>query len=163
MDQNEVVQPKLTRKQNIIMAIKFVLFSTSAGLIELVSFTLLNELTKFPYWPCYLTALVLSVLYNFTINRRFTFKSANNVPIAMLKVAGYYMVFTPLSTWLGSRAESSGINEYIVLGVTMVCNLLTEFLFCRFVVFRNSIFTNKAAKKAAAKKAAALPITDKEE
>ena len=150
-ENSEVTQPGLTKKQNTIMAVKFVIFSASAGIIELISFTLLNELAKLPYWPCYLTALILSVLYNFTINRRFTFKSANNVPIAMMKVAGYYTVFTPLSTWLGALAEGSGINEYIVLAVTMITNLVTEFLFCRFVVYRNSINTNKSAVLAAEK------------
>ena len=83
-------------------AVKFLLFSASAGIIEIVSFALLNELTGWSYRPCYLIALVLSVLWNFTLNRRFTFRSANNVPVAMLKVAAYYAVFTPLSTVLGS-------------------------------------------------------------
>jgi len=153
MEKSEVTQPELTTKDNVIQAVKFVLFSASAGIIEAVSFTLLNELTSLPYWPCYLTALVLSVLYNFTVNRRFTFKSAANVPIAMMKVAGFYLVFTPLSTWLGSAAEASGINEYIVLAVTMFTNLITEFLFCRFVVYRGTINTNKAAVTAAEKAA----------
>jgi putative flippase GtrA len=147
--------PELTTEQNVIQVLKFVVFSCSAGIIQIISFTLLNELASLPYWPCYLVALTLSVLYNFTVNRRFTFKSASNVPIAMMKVAGFYAVFTPLSTWLGNLAEESGINEYIILGVTMVCNLITEFLFCRFVVYRNSINTNKAAIKAAAKSDAA--------
>jgi len=154
MEKSEVTQPKLTKKDNVIQAVKFILFSASAGIIEALSFTLLNEFTTLPYWPCYLTALVLSVLYNFTINRRFTFKSAANVPIAMMKVAGFYLIFTPLSTWLGSAAEASGINEYIVLAVTMFTNLITEFLFCRFVVYRGTINTNKAALIAAEKAAA---------
>jgi len=151
MEQKEVLQPKLSKKDNAVQVIKFVIFSASAGAIQFLTFTILNEFTRLPYWPCYLTALILSVLYNFTLNRRFTFKSANNVPIAMMKVAGYYTVFTPLSTWLGALAEGSGINEYIVLAVTMITNLVTEFLFCRFVVYRNSINTNKSAVLAAEK------------
>jgi len=149
---SEKKQPELTTKDNVIQAVKFTIFSCSAGAIQIASFTALNELTKLPYWPCYLTALILSVLYNFTVNRRFTFKSAANVPIAMMKVTGYYLLFTPLSTWLGSAAEASGINEYIVLAVTMLSNLITEFLFCRFVVYRGAINTNKAALMAAEKK-----------
>jgi putative flippase GtrA len=139
----------MSTKQTLGQIIKFTLFSISAGAIELLSFTLLNELTGLPYWPSYLTALILSVLYNFTLNRRFTFKSAANVPVAMLKVLGFYLVFTPLSTWAGHRVEGSGVNEYIVLGVTMVCNLILEYLFCRFVVYRNSMNTNELAKKEA--------------
>ena len=114
----------------------------------MLTFTLLNEVIKIPsYWLCYLPALILSVLYNFTVNRRYTFKSANNVPIAMLKVAFYYLIFTPLSTYLGNLAETNGINEYIVLAVTMLCNMSTEFLVCRFWVYRGSINTNDLAKK----------------
>ena len=86
------------KKKELIRTLKFVLFSISAGVIQIVSFTLLTEFTGLSYWPCYLISLVLSVLYNFTINRKFTFHSAANVPIAMLKVFLYYLVFTPLST-----------------------------------------------------------------
>ena len=124
-------------KSNILQAIKFTLFSISAGVIQIGSFTLINELLHWPYWPAYLTALVLSVLWNFTLNRRYTFQSAANIPIAMAKVFGFYLVFTPLSTWLGALAESTGVNEYIVLAVTMVTNFVTEYLVCKFVVYRN--------------------------
>lgn len=124
------------KKSDAVQAVKFALFSASAGIIEVVSFTLLNEVVQLPYWPAYLIALVLSVLWNFTFNRRFTFKSAANIPIAMAKVAGFYLVFTPLSTWLGNMAESKGINEYIVLAVTMLANFVLEYLFCKFVVYR---------------------------
>ncbi|MCD8117829.1 MAG: GtrA family protein [Oscillospiraceae bacterium] len=134
---------KLSRKENILQGVKFTLFSCSAGIIQAVSFALLNELTGFPYWPSYLIALTLSVLWNFTLNRRFTFKSAANVPVAMLKVLGYYCVFTPLSTIAGNYlTETLGWMEYLVLAGTMVTNFVTEFLFDRFVVFRDSINTN---------------------
>lgn len=147
------MEQKLSKKDNIIQAVKFALFSASAGLIQIVSFTLLTELPEklgkepLPYWLCYLPSLILSVLWNFTLNRKFTFKSANNVPIAMLKVAAYYAVFTPLSTYLGQLAAEAGVNSYVVEIVTMLANFVTEFLFDRFVVFRNSINTNELAKK----------------
>ncbi|MCD8322191.1 MAG: GtrA family protein [Oscillospiraceae bacterium] len=134
---------KLSKKDNILQGVKFTLFSCSAGIIQAVSFALLNELTGFPYWPSYLIALTLSVLWNFTLNRRFTFKSAANVPVAMLKVLGYYCVFTPISTVVGNYlTETLGWMEYLVLAGTMVTNFVTEFLFDRFVVFRDSINTN---------------------
>ena len=107
----------------------------------------MNELLHLPYWLSYLIALVLSVLWNFTLNRRYTFKSANNVPIAMLKVAAYYLVFTPLSTWLEDILTGLGWNEYLVTFLNMAINLVTEFLYQRFFVFRNSIDTNSIAKK----------------
>lgn len=135
------------KNSNVIQAVKFALFSASAGLIEVVSFTLLNELAHLPYWPAYLIALVLSVLWNFTFNRRFTFKSAANIPIAMAKVAGFYLVFTPLSTWLGNMAEGNGVNEYIVLAVTMLANFVLEYLFCKFVVYRGQENTREEKPK----------------
>jgi putative flippase GtrA len=138
---------KMTTRQNVWQMVKFTLFSVSAGIVETISFTLLNELTVLPYRFCYLIALILSVLYNFTVNRRFTFKSATNVPIAMLKVTGFYLVFTPLSTWAGHTATNQNINEYIIFGLTMLSNLVLEYLFCRFVVYRNSMNTNDLAKK----------------
>lgn len=126
--------------------LKFVLFSASAGLIEIGSFTLLNEFTGLRYWPCYLIALLLSVLWNFTFNRRFTFRSDANVPVAMLKVLGYYAVFTPLTTWMGDYlAETAGWNEYLVTALNMVLNLVTEFLFQKYVVYRGKIDNNKKA------------------
>lgn len=140
-------------KTELWRVIKFVLFSASAGIIQIVSFTLLNEFSGWPYWPCYLIALVLSVIWNFTLNRRFTFRSANNVPVAMLKVAAYYAVFTPLSTWLGSfLADTLGWNEYLVTVLNMLLNFVTEFLFDTFVVFRGSIDTNDLAQKRQAPK-----------
>ena len=138
---------KLSKKENILQMIKFTLFSISAGIIQIISFTIFNELFRFNYWASYLIALLLSILFNFTINRRFTFKSAANVPKAMLLVLAYYAVFTPLSTWWGDALEGAGINEYIVLGGTMIINFVTEYLFQRFVVYRKSINTNDIAKK----------------
>lgn len=125
------------KHKSLWQVIKFTLFSISAGIIQVVSFTLVNELLHWAYWPAYLTSLVLSVLWNFTLNRRYTFQSAANVPVAMAKIFGYYLVFTPLSTWLGARVEAAGVNEYIVLAVTMLANFSTEFLFSKFVVYRN--------------------------
>lgn len=145
MEQTEQLKP--TRKQNIMQGIKFTLFSASAGIIQVVSFTLLTELAHLPYWPAYLIALLLSVLYNFTVNRKFTFKSAANVPRAMGLVLLYYAVFTPLSTLWGDALTKAGWNEYVVLVGTMLINFVTEFLFQRFVVYRNNMYTNEAGQK----------------
>ncbi len=125
------------KDNSILQIIKFTLFSISAGVIQVGTFTLFNELLKWRYWPAYLTSLVLSIIWNFTFNRRYTFKSAANVPIAMAKLFGFYAVFTPLSTWLGHLAEAAGINDYIILAVTMISNFVLEFLFCKLVVYKN--------------------------
>ena len=136
-----------------IRSLKFLCFSISAGVIEIVAFTLLNEILKWSYWPCYLIALILSVLWNFTLNRRYTFRSANNVPLAMLKVAVFYAVFTPASTILGNYlAETLLWNEYLVTIINMLANFVLEYLYDRFVVFRGSIDTNALAKEKETKK-----------
>lgn len=137
----------INRKESFWQVLKFLCFSVSAGVIQMVSFTLMNELIRWAYWPSYLISLVLSVLWNFTFNRRFTFKSASNIPKAMTLVLAYYCVFTPLSLLWGQAMTDAGVNEYIVLAFTMVVNFVTEFLYQRFVVFRKSINTNKLAQK----------------
>lgn len=139
------------KKKEVFRALKFALFSASAGLIEMGVFALLNELViPNRYWPCYLIALVASVVWNFTLNRKFTFKSANNIPKAMALVLAYYCVFTPLTTILGDYlAEDLLWNEYLVTGINMVINLVTEYLYDTLVVFRGSIDTNNIARKQA--------------
>ena len=128
---------KLMKKESVIQMMKFTLFSASAGIIQVVSFALFNEFFGWIYWPSYLIALILSIIWNFTLNRQYTFKSAANIPVAMAKLFGFYAVFTPLSTWLGHLAETAGINDYIILAVTMLSNFVLEFLFCKFVIYKN--------------------------
>ena len=132
------------KKRELMRTVKFVFFSVSAGVIQVLSFTLMEELLHWAHWVSYLVALVLSVTWNFTLNRKFTFYSASNVPVAMLKVAGFYLVFTPLSTWWTAvMTEQLLWNEYLVLVLTMLVNFATEYLFQRFVVFGNSLDTAK--------------------
>ena len=121
--------------------LKFVFFSISAGLIEIGSFHLMYKYSGMAYWPCYLLALILSVIWNFTLNRKFTFQSSNNIPIAMLKVLFFYLIFTPFSTWLGQYLVDLGLNGYLVTGINMILNFILEFLYQRFYVFRDSIDT----------------------
>ena len=140
-------------KSQIWQVLKFTLFSISAGVVQIVAFTILNELiikdTNMEYGWSYFVALILSVLWNFTFNRKFTFKDASNVPIAMLKVAVYYIVFTPFSIWWGEALAKVGWNEYLVLAFTMIINFVTEFLYQKFVVFKHpnkTIKENNASK-----------------
>lgn len=152
---------QMTTKQNLWQMLKFVMFSAGAGIIQVVSFAIIYAIvtgtavnldnqagTEDPYYlMCYLPSLILSVLYNFTVNRRYTFKSATNVPKAMLKVLGYYLIFTPLSMWWGDYCTRAlHWNDFLVLAFTMITNLVTEYLFCRFVVYRDSMNTNNLAK-----------------
>lgn len=127
-------------KKEWVRLIKFVMFSASAGIIQIGAFTLLNELSGWRYWPCYLISLILSILWNFTFNRRFTFKSNANITRAMLLVFAFYFVFTPLTTWMGDwLAEDVQWNEYLVTAINMLLNLSLEYLYQRFVVYRNKI------------------------
>jgi putative flippase GtrA len=131
---------KIQTSNEWIRVLKFVLFSASAGVIQFGSFALLNELTTWRYWPCYLISLILSILWNFTFNRRFTFKSNANFTRAMLLVLAFYAVFTPVTTILGDwLAEDIQWNEYIVQIINMLLNLTLEYIYQRFVVYRNRI------------------------
>ena len=136
---------------SVWQVVKFTLFSISAGLIQVAAFTLMETVFHLPYWPSYLTALVLSVLWNFTFNRRYTFRSDASVGRSMLLVALFYAVFTPVSTWWGHALTTAGWNDFLVLAGTMVINFVTEFLYQRFVVYRNRIDTNDVARRASQK------------
>ncbi len=155
--QEKAEENQNTKNGNALQAVKFALFSASAGIIQAGSFALLKLITNFSFWngfveslpewlkdfvnseygPFYLIALTLSVLWNFTFNRRYTFRSAANIKVAMAKIFGFYLVFTPVSTILGVMATNKGINDFIVLALTMLSNMVLEFLFCKFVVYRN--------------------------
>ncbi len=118
----------------------FTLVSASAGLVQLATFSLLNEFTDWRYWPCYLIAITLSVLWNFTINRRYTFRSDANITRAMLLVVAYYIVFIPTTTWLGDwLVETMHWNEYLVTILNMLLNFTTEFLYQRYIVYRGKV------------------------
>ncbi len=131
-------------KKELIRKIKFTLFSISAGLIEIGLFTLLEKITNWDYWAMYLPALVASVIWNFTLNREFTFKSTNNIPIAMLKVGLFYLIFTPVTTILGNiLAEKLLWNDFLVTGINMLLNFVLEYLYDKYYVFQGSIDTKE--------------------
>ena len=135
-------------KKEIIRAAKFAVVSASAGLVEIGVFALMNELTHLKYWPCYLTALIASVIWCFTINRRYTFRSTKNVPRAMAMVFAFYLVFTPATTILGDYlADTLGWNDYLVTGINMALNLSLEYLYDTFVVYRGDMDNNDVAAK----------------
>lgn len=127
----------MKENKSLWQAVKFTLFSVSAGIIQVGSFAVLEIFIQ-DYWIPYLTSLTLSILWNFTLNRKYTFKSAANVPVAMAKVFGFYLLFTPVSTYLGNLAEKQGCHDFLILAVTMLSNFVLEFLFCKFVVYRGS-------------------------
>ncbi len=127
--------------KEFLRAVKFTIISISAGLVQIGLFALFNEVFKWNYWLAYLLSLLASIIWNFTINRKVTFKSSNNVKLSMLLVLAFYAVFTPLSTWLGQIAENNNVNEYLILAITMISNFVLEFLYTRYVVYRNSCDT----------------------
>ncbi len=126
----------MSSKENFFQFIKYSLIAASAGIIQALSFTLMEEVFHLPYWISYLTALVLSVLWNFTFNRKYTFKATNDVGHAMMLVFLFYLIFTPLSTWWGHMLDRLGVNDYIILAGTMIINLITEFLYQKYIVFK---------------------------
>ena len=148
------------KRRDVIQAVKFTLFSISAGLVQVASFALFHDVLHFSqYWLSYLPSLVLSVLWNFTFNRKYTFRSNADVKRCMLLVALFYLVFTPLSTWwtaaltgenpfTGAAASQQPlVNNYVVQIGTMLINFVTEFVYQKFVVYRGSIDTNERARR----------------
>lgn len=133
--------------QNFKQVIKFTLFSISAGVIQIGTFSLFDYVFHWNYWVAYLISLVLSVIWNFTLNRRYTFKSANNIPLAMTLVFLYYLAFTPLSTLWGHALEKVGVEDILVTAFSMIINFVTEFLYQKFVVYRKSENTNNLARQ----------------
>lgn len=132
----------MENKKTIVQAIKFTLFSISAGIIQVVSFVILNELLPIftgDYGVNYVVSLLLSIIWNFTFNRKYTFQASNDLKKSMLLVLLFYVVFTPTTAILGAKIEAGGTSEYIVLGVTMVLNFILEFLYTKFVVYKDQI------------------------
>lgn len=89
------------------------------------------------------------MVWNFTFNRKYTFKASEHLTRDMLLVLGYYLVFTPLSTWwtavltganpfIGQEANCAQWLKYAVEIGTMLANFVTEFLFQRFVVYKDA-------------------------
>ncbi len=137
-------------RKEAMRSLKFTLFSLSAGVIQLASDALLNEVVGCTPAVASLIALVLSVIWNFTLNRKYTFHSAANVPIAMLKVALFYAVFALLSTWWTHvLTDPAGIGWHWlpVQILTMFVNFITEFLYQRFFVFSKSLDTAPQKEK----------------
>lgn len=126
----------MEKKKDIIQVIKYFLIAASAGIIQTLSFSLLEEVFHLPYWPSYLIALILSVIWNFTFNRKYTFHSTSNIGRAMALTALYYLVFTPLSTWAGDAMTKAGWNDYLVFILTLAVNGITEFLYQKYLVFK---------------------------
>ena len=123
--------------KNVLQAIKFTLFSLSAGIIQVASFAIFRAIFgEDMYWLNHLLSLALSVLWNFTFNRKYTFKPTGHVVRDMLLVALFYAVFTPASTWLGNLLEGAGVHDWLVQVIIMTSNLVTEYLFQKFVVYK---------------------------
>ncbi len=128
-------EPKKSFAKILRQVFFFTCFSAGAALIQIGSFTLLNELCSLPYWPAYLSSLLLSIIFNFTFNRKVTFRSVNNIPRAFCLVVLYYLIFTPLSTMLGQNLTDIGYNEYLILICTMLINFVSEFFYQKLFVF----------------------------
>ena len=137
------------RKKAVWQAVKFTLFSISAGIIQVVSFALLHDVLGLEsYWMSHVPSLVLSVIWNFTFNRRYTFRSDAPLVRSMLLVALFYVVFTPASAWWGTLLERAGVHAWLIEAINLLANFVLEFLYQRFIVYRGHIDTNDVARGA---------------
>lgn len=138
---------ELSKKQQFIQFLKFLAFSISAGVIQFLSFSVLYEWTGWlEWWPSHLISVTLSVIWNFTFNRKFTFKSASNVPLAMILIIIYYAAYIPASVFGGNALEAIGWNGLLVEAIMMVINFITEFFWDKYIVFNDKV-VNKILSK----------------
>ncbi|HKL95099.1 MAG TPA: GtrA family protein, partial [Haploplasma sp.] len=84
----------------------------------------------------YIISLLLSIIWNFTFNRKYTFKQDGNVKRAMLLVLLFYAVFTPVTAILGNMLVNKGANDFLILALTMILNFVLEFLYTKFIVYK---------------------------
>ncbi|MDE6373091.1 MAG: GtrA family protein [Clostridia bacterium] len=130
--------------KQFLQILKFTAFSISAGVIQLLSFSILYEWAKWlPWWPSYLISIILSVIWNFTFNRKFTFGSSANIPLAMTLVVVYYCAFIPVSVFGGNALEKLWGEKLgiVVTVLMMLINFATEFVWDKFIVFNDRIIT----------------------
>ena len=138
------LETKPTKKQQFFQFVKFTLFSVSAGVIQLLSTTILHQWTGWLsnyYWLAYIIGLTLSVIWNFTFNRKFTFKATNNVPLAMALVILYNcIIVVPLAfggdALVNLWGEQWGI---LVTAISLLINFITEFFWDKFIVFKRAV------------------------
>lgn len=141
--QDEQLRPK----QQFFQFLKFLAFSLSAGVIQIVTFELLYTVIGWKsWWATYLISIILSVVWNFTFNRKFTFKAATNVPVSMVLALLFYVPFIPLSVFGGNALEGIGWNGTLVTLMMMVINFLGEFVWDKFIVFNEKV-VDKIVKK----------------
>lgn len=140
----ESVKPKLTKKQQFLQLLKFTAFSLSAGIIQfLLQSTLFDWTHVLTYWQAYPIALTASVIWNFTFNRKFTFKASSNVPIAMVLVVIYNLLIVVPFAILGEYLVQLWGDAYgmLVTVLLLLFNFVTEFFWDKFVVFNDKLVT----------------------
>lgn len=135
---------KLSKKQQFLQLLKFTVFMASAGAIQLLSTTTLHQWTGWLadyYWVAYVIGLTLSVIWSFTFNRKFTFKAANNVPLAMVLVIIYNCLIVIPLAWGGDELVKLWGNDLgiVVTIITMLINFVTEFFWDKFIVFNKRV------------------------
>ena len=170
LDAERVREEKKQKRKTLVQAIKYACCTASAGVIEIVSYTVLYEVlpidkavmidfithVELRNFVSTLIALTLSILWNFTINRKFTFKSAGNVGRAMFLAFLFYVPFFPFKLWFNGympsylaagAASAAGVTvveylekhviiNYAVEVCTMLINGVLEFCWQKFVIYR---------------------------
>lgn len=148
---------KKEKRKGVMQFIKYALCAASAGIIQIVLFSILQavipsngktihfivEDMDLVTFIATTVALCASILWNFTFNRKFTFKDAGNVPRAMILAFLFYVPFYPFQTWYVHTIKSLLVEAIgtdgagiIAEGSVMIINFALEFMWQKFVVFR---------------------------
>lgn len=168
---------KAARKKKAKRFLKYAIIAISGGLIQLTAYIILSDaikldkhvsfdaiyqkqpwLTEIFYDPdtgktyglSYFIAVSLSVIWNFTFNRKYTFKSASNVPKAMLLFVLYYAFSIPFNCWAIVQLNKLVVfplSDKVILICIMLANGLPAFFYQRYVVFGRSLDTKHKKKK----------------
>lgn len=151
------VLAKRAKRKGVVQFIKYALCAASAGIIQIVLFSILQtvlpkdmgnihfivEDMQLGTFIATTVALCASILWNFTFNRKFTFKDAGNVPLAMFLAFLFYVPFYPFQTWYVHTIKTLLSHHINVDGAgiiaeasVMAINFALEFIWQKFVVFR---------------------------
>ena len=135
-----MAQPRAKTKNGWLQFLQFVVVSLGAGVIEYATFALMTWIVpdnKTMLVAAEVTSVVLSCLFNFTVNRKYTFHSSSNIPLGMLLYGVYYaFLATPAGVWFLLFLTQGGMHELLAKAVKMLVNFIFDYLFCKFILFQ---------------------------
>lgn len=123
-------------KKTFFQAIKYLMVGGSSAVIELVLFQLLSAVFAIPLAAANVTAVVVSTVFNFLVNRNVTFKSTSS---SLRSLVLYLLLFafnTTFSTVVISLLAAQGVYPLVAKVCTMACIVLWNFVLYKKIIFK---------------------------